>query len=177
MRTIERASRTKPRLGSSGRLVTLTLMAAFAAFAAFAAAQEVPAPGGDASQAWRSEFRQSYDRALAAAPFAPSDLSLRIAMAEGKRNLGALDPRQAATLALSFALEVERDMRFGATPQEARAYLRLYLRGGDSAGDRSFADAYGRDVVHGFETFGRTWRTGSALGSAMSGGTRGKGGQ
>ncbi len=174
MRTIGRVSTPQPRFGSSGRLVAFALMAVLAALAA---AQEVPALSGDANPAWRSEFRQSYDRALAAAPFAPSALSLRIAMAEGWKALDTLDPPKAATLALSYALEVERDMRFGATPQEARAYLRLYLRFGDSAGGRSFAKAYSRDAVHGPEAFDRAWRTGSAMGFAMGGGTRGKGGQ
>lgn len=182
----------KPRPGILNRL-GLCLLAA--AFAGSAAAQAAPAadvsagaPAGSAAQAaagqaaaaremlsrfvgagpeWGSAFAQSYARALGSAPFEPSGLALRIALAEASRSLAPLPPDRAAALALSCALEVERDMRFGSTPQEARAFLRLYLRVGGTAGGRSFAEAYGRDAVRGGAVSDRSAQWGLAASSPM----------
>jgi len=138
-----------------------------AASRAAAAAREMLSRFVGAGPEWGSAFAQSYVRALGSAPFEPSGLALRIALAEASRSLAPLPPDRAAALALSCALEVERDMRFGSTPQEARAFLRLYLRVGGTAGGRSFAEAYGRDAVRGGAVSDRSAQWGLAASSPM----------
>ncbi|MDA8425357.1 MAG: hypothetical protein M0Z80_04410 [Treponema sp.] len=181
------------------RLVCLVSLAAAAVFAGAAAAQTLPGlqpvqtgpeaspstreaiPSVDgAGEKWNVAFGGAYGRLLALAPYRPSGLALRVAVAEGGRRLGHLPPEGAAALALSCALEVERDLRFGASPQEARAFIRLYLRSTASAADRSFAEAYGRGFARGSGAFEQLRRPGAGMGPetgmgpAMGGGGRGR---
>jgi hypothetical protein len=93
-----------------------------------------------APPSWDEAFESAYALAEGRVAFLPSPLARRIAQEAGAASLRDLAPEEAAAKAIALALEAERSIRFGLSPQEARAILvqELKLAARGKSGDSRF---------------------------------------
>jgi hypothetical protein len=147
------------------------ILSALAATLVLAAAGSAFANGvGDA--AWDDAFERAYAAALADAPFEPSPLALGIVEAEAGRPGREPSPEAAARRILELSLCAESSLRFGASPQEARALIRARLRfDGASPSLARFAKELGKSLKA--SAWGAT--AGAAAGQGGFGGFGGRG--
>lgn len=146
------------------------LMCAMAGAVFVFAAASAASAAGSGDGAWEEAFGRAYAAALADAPFEPSSLALAIVEAEAGALRGDRPPEDAARRVLELSLCAERALRFGTSPQDARALVRARLRfDGPGLSASRFSKELGKSL--------KASASGGAAGSAASGGLGGFGGR
>lgn len=147
-------------------------------FLALAPALSLVAEGAASDpQGGRAAWRVDFELALlaAAAEKGPplSSITRRMALAEAEAGLSALPADEAGRLCADWALQAERSLRFGISPQEARARFRQSIAFSSQAGGaRLFLRELDRRQRYGFADQARGGASGQGRWTYKGGASR-----